>query len=59
MKIQQTRLLNHSAEEAPMEVAGIEPASENPSAKTSSIIVGYLKFPQQSASQQALSFGSF
>jgi len=42
-----------------MEVAGIEPASENPLVKTSPITFGHLKFPRRGAGQQAPSFGSF
>lgn len=42
-----------------MEMGGIEPPSENPSIKTSPITVVYLKFPPNTAKQQAVFFGSF
>ena len=42
-----------------MDLAGIEPASESSSIKTSSIIVALLGFPQHSARRQALYQSSF
>lgn len=42
-----------------MEVGGIEPPSENPSARTSPITVDLLGFPPPNADQQALGFSSF
>lgn len=42
-----------------MELRGIEPLSESPSIKASSIIVDLLTFPYDSAEQQALSLSSF
>lgn len=42
-----------------MELAGIEPASENLSITASSIIVHDLKFPKDSVHEQTQSVGSF
>ena len=42
-----------------MEMRGVEPLSENPSAKTSSITAYVLAFPRYNAHKQALSLGSF
>lgn len=42
-----------------MEMGGIEPPSENPSIRTSSITVAFLTFPPDTAKQQAVPFSSF
>ena len=43
----------------PMELRGVEPLSENPSNRTSSITAALLTFPPRSAGQQAYRFSSF
>ncbi len=42
-----------------MEMRGIEPLSENPSAGTSTVIVSLLNFPHTIAERQAMVLGSF
>ena len=42
-----------------MELRGVEPLSENPSNRTSSITAALLTFPPHSAGQQAQCFSSF
>ena len=43
----------------PMELRGVEPLSENPSTRTSSITAALLTFPLRNAGQQAFRFSSF
>ena len=42
-----------------VEMRGIEPLSENPSSRTSTVIVSLLNFPLAIADRQAIALGSF